>query len=142
MHWSLGFPDSFLATVGDMQLLPKMLDAANRFEKRPSDKEMNAIVDEFDIQPISCSFKLSRPKRKGPQTWGYQMSQAFEGLIREGFFKHPNKRTLEHVVKALEVKELSTKGKEDNITHALATRVKKGVLQKAKVSNGWVYWTE
>jgi len=35
-----------------MQFLPKMLDAANCFEKRPTDNEMNAIVDEFDIQPI------------------------------------------------------------------------------------------
>ena len=52
VHWALGFPDSFLITAGDMQLLPKILDAANRFEKRPSDTEMSAIVDEFDIQPI------------------------------------------------------------------------------------------
>jgi len=52
VHWSLGFPDSFLITAGDVQLLPKVLDAANRFEQRPSDREMSAIVDEFDIQPI------------------------------------------------------------------------------------------
>jgi diketogulonate reductase-like aldo/keto reductase len=138
VHWSLGFPDSFLITAGDMQLLPKMLDAANRFEKRPSDMEMRAVVDEFDIQPI-----FSRAtQRKGPQTWGGQMCQALEGLICEGFFKHPNKRTLEHVLKALEAKGLSIKGKEDNITNALARRVKKGVLKKSKVSNRWVYWTE
>jgi len=138
VHWSLGFPDSFLITAGDMQLLPKMLDAANRFEKRPSDREMSAMVDEFDIQPI-----FSRAaRRKGPQTWGYHMYQALEGLIREGFFKHPNRRTLEHVVKALEAKDLSTKGKEDKIPNFLARRVKRGVLKKSKVSNGWVYWTE
>jgi aryl-alcohol dehydrogenase-like predicted oxidoreductase len=52
VHWSMAFPDSFLITAGDMRLLPKMLDAANRFEKRPSDKEMSAIVEELDIQPI------------------------------------------------------------------------------------------
>ncbi|MDH5733454.1 MAG: aldo/keto reductase [Candidatus Bathyarchaeota archaeon] len=52
VHWALGFPDSFLITAGDMQLLPKILDAANRFTKRPSDIEMSTIVDEFDIQPI------------------------------------------------------------------------------------------
>ncbi|MFX0055772.1 MAG: aldo/keto reductase [Promethearchaeota archaeon] len=55
VHWSLGLSDSFLTTVGDMRLLPKMLDAAKRFEKRPSEKEMNAIVDEFDMQTIRCS---------------------------------------------------------------------------------------
>jgi len=138
VHWSLGFSDSFLATVGDMQLLPKVLDAANRFEKRPSDREMSALVDEFDIQQI-----FSRAtQRKGPQTWGYHMYQVLEVLIREGFFKHPNKRRLEHVIKALESKGLSTKGKEDKISNALARRVKKGVLKKSKVSNGWVFWTE
>ena len=52
VQWSLGFSDSFLITAGDIQLLTKMLDAANHFEKRPSDTEMSAIVDEFDIKPI------------------------------------------------------------------------------------------
>ncbi len=52
VHWSLGFPDSFLITAGDLQLLPKMLDAATRFAKRPSDSEMRGMVDAFNIQPI------------------------------------------------------------------------------------------
>ena len=141
VHWSLGFPDSFLITAGDMKLLPKMLDAATRFEKRPSDKEMSAIVDEFNIKPI-FSRLAQRKGGRGPQTWGGQMCQALEGLIREGFFKHPNKRTLEHVVKALESKGLSIRGKEDNISNSLSGRVRKGVLRKSKASNGWVYWTE
>jgi len=81
-------------------------------------------------------------QRRGPQTWGGHAYHALEGLIREGFFKHPNKRTLEHVVKALEAKGLSTKGKEVNIINSLARRVKRGVLKKSKVSSGWVYWTE
>jgi aryl-alcohol dehydrogenase-like predicted oxidoreductase len=52
VHWALGFTDSFLITAGDMRLLPKMLDAANRFEVRPSDADMSAVVNEFDIRPI------------------------------------------------------------------------------------------
>jgi aryl-alcohol dehydrogenase-like predicted oxidoreductase len=52
VQWALGLPDSFQITAGDMQLLPKMLDAASRFEKQPSDAEMSAIRDKFDIQPI------------------------------------------------------------------------------------------
>ena len=52
VHWSLGLLDSFLITAGDMQLLPKILAAANRFKKQPSDIEMGAMVNEFDIQPI------------------------------------------------------------------------------------------
>ncbi len=55
VHWSMALPGSFLITAGDIQLLSKMLDAANRFEKRPNEIEMRTIVDEFDLQPI---FKL------------------------------------------------------------------------------------
>jgi len=142
VHWSLGLPDSFLITVGDMQLLPKVFDAATRFEKRPSDMEMHALVDEFDIQPIFSRAEPKGHRARGPQTWGGQMSRALEGLIREGFFQHPNKRTREHVLKALASKGLLTEGKEENITFALARRVEKAVLKKSKVSNGWVYWTE
>ncbi|MHA2142505.1 MAG: aldo/keto reductase [Candidatus Thorarchaeota archaeon] len=55
VHWSLGFSDSFLISSGDMQLLPRILDAASRYEKRPPDSEMRAIVDEFDMQVIAGS---------------------------------------------------------------------------------------
>ena len=140
VHWSLGLPNSFMITAGDMRLLPKVLDAADRFEKRPSDREMRAIVDEFDMQEIFQ--RAPRVRGKGPQTWGGRACKALEGLLREGFFKHPNKRTLEQIIKALESKDLSTKGKQDKIINLLARRVKKGVLKKSKVSSGWLYWTE
>ena len=52
VQWALGLPDSFLVTAGDMQLVPKMLEATNRFSKRPSDADIHALVNEFDIQPI------------------------------------------------------------------------------------------
>jgi len=52
VHWALGLRDSFVITAGDKQLLPKMLDAAYRYEKPPSDVKMKEIVDEYDIQPI------------------------------------------------------------------------------------------
>ena len=52
VHWVLGYPDVFVITAGDMQLLPKMLDAASRFETRPSDAEMAAFVEKLALQPI------------------------------------------------------------------------------------------
>jgi predicted aldo/keto reductase-like oxidoreductase len=74
VHWSLGFPDSFLITAGDLQLLPKMLDAATRFEKRPSGTEMRAMVEQFDIQPIFSRVAERKGSRaRGPQTWGGHM---------------------------------------------------------------------
>jgi len=44
VHWVLGRGDVFLNTVGDVDLLPKVLDAASRFEKQPSREEMEALV--------------------------------------------------------------------------------------------------
>jgi len=44
VHWVLGRGDVFLNTVGDVDLLPKVLDAASRFEKRPDQEEMEGLV--------------------------------------------------------------------------------------------------
>jgi aryl-alcohol dehydrogenase-like predicted oxidoreductase len=55
VHWALGLEQCFLVTPGDLKILPKVLDAASRFQKRPSDAEMMAIVDRFDIQAIRAS---------------------------------------------------------------------------------------
>ena len=44
VHWVLGRPDIFLITVGDVELLPKVLDAASRFQRRPSSEEMEDLV--------------------------------------------------------------------------------------------------
>jgi len=45
VHWALGLPGVFLNTVGDLALLPRVLDAASRFERRPPDDEMAAMLD-------------------------------------------------------------------------------------------------
>ncbi|NPD89492.1 MAG: aldo/keto reductase [Asgard group archaeon] len=52
VHWSMGLQNNFVITVGDMQILPKTLDAANRFKKKPSDIEMNDLINEYDVQKI------------------------------------------------------------------------------------------
>ena len=52
VHWVLGQPDVFLNTVGDVTLLPKVLDAASRFERRPSDAEMDAVITEWAMEPL------------------------------------------------------------------------------------------
>jgi aryl-alcohol dehydrogenase-like predicted oxidoreductase len=44
VHWAMGLP-VFLNTVGDLRLLPRVLDAASRFERRPSDEDMAAMID-------------------------------------------------------------------------------------------------
>jgi aryl-alcohol dehydrogenase-like predicted oxidoreductase len=46
VHWILGLPDVFINTAGDLTLLPRVLDAASRFERRPGDEEMAAMLGE------------------------------------------------------------------------------------------------
>jgi len=45
VHWALSRPGIFLNTVGDLKLLPKVLDAASRFQAGPTDQEMQALMD-------------------------------------------------------------------------------------------------
>jgi aryl-alcohol dehydrogenase-like predicted oxidoreductase len=44
VHWALDIPSVHLNTVGDLALLPKVLDAAARFEGRPPDDAMAAVA--------------------------------------------------------------------------------------------------
>jgi aryl-alcohol dehydrogenase-like predicted oxidoreductase len=51
-HWVLGRPEAFLLTTGDVELLPRLLDAVERFERRPSDEQMAALVARQQIAPL------------------------------------------------------------------------------------------
>jgi aryl-alcohol dehydrogenase-like predicted oxidoreductase len=45
IHWTMGLlPDAFINTAGDLTLLPKILDAASRYQRQPTDQEMEAMV--------------------------------------------------------------------------------------------------
>ena len=44
VHWVLGRTGTFLNTVGDLALLPMVLDAAARFEARPPDDAIDDLV--------------------------------------------------------------------------------------------------
>jgi aryl-alcohol dehydrogenase-like predicted oxidoreductase len=52
VHWVLKQPGVFLNTVGDVRLLPSVLDAASRFLEGPTDEEMAALVTRLDMQPL------------------------------------------------------------------------------------------
>src|SRR5882724_4239879 len=45
VHYVVGMRGVFLNTAGDLRLLPKVLDAASRFERRPTDAEMAGLVE-------------------------------------------------------------------------------------------------
>lgn len=52
VHWILGRPGIFLNTVGDIHELPKVLDAASRFERQPTDAEMAAMLGTRQMEPL------------------------------------------------------------------------------------------
>ena len=50
--WVLGRPGLFLNTAGDVDLLPMVLDAAERFENRPGDPQMAAMLERGKTEPL------------------------------------------------------------------------------------------
>jgi aryl-alcohol dehydrogenase-like predicted oxidoreductase len=51
-HWVLGRPQAFLLTTGDVEILPRLLDAAERFERRPSDEQMAGLADRREVTAL------------------------------------------------------------------------------------------
>ena len=52
IHWVLGHEGLFINSVGDVHLLPKVLDAANRFEEQPSDQAMKDMVERLGMRNL------------------------------------------------------------------------------------------
>lgn len=52
VHWVLGRPGIFLNTVGDIHVLPKVLDAASRFEAAPDDDAMRELVANQEMSTL------------------------------------------------------------------------------------------
>jgi len=52
VHWVLGRPEVFLNTVGDVTLLPKVLDAASRSASQPPDEAMDDLIDRCRLIPL------------------------------------------------------------------------------------------
>src|SRR6266568_2274171 len=52
LHWALGEPGIFVISSGDVTLLPKILDAAERYANRPSDADMQQMVERLEMVPL------------------------------------------------------------------------------------------
>jgi len=50
--WALGRPGIFVNSVGDVNLLPLVLDAADRFQNEPGDDKMQAVLAELHPEPL------------------------------------------------------------------------------------------
>ena len=52
VHWVLARPGIFLNTVGDLSILPKVLDAAARFTQAPGDATMHDLCARNEMLPL------------------------------------------------------------------------------------------
>ena len=52
VNWVLGEPGVFLNSAGDLELLPRVLDAAERLSGRPADDEMSSLADELHLSTL------------------------------------------------------------------------------------------
>jgi aryl-alcohol dehydrogenase-like predicted oxidoreductase len=52
IHWAMGQPGIFVNTVGDISLLPHVLEAASKFVIRPTTEQMEALVQNWNMEPL------------------------------------------------------------------------------------------
>src|SRR3954470_1514646 len=52
VSWVLARPEAFLLTTGDVEILPRLLAAAERFESRPSDEQMRDLAARAEAEPL------------------------------------------------------------------------------------------
>ena len=50
--WVLGREGVFLNTVGDINILPTVIDAAERFSERPNEEQMRGLEAAFGLEPL------------------------------------------------------------------------------------------
>ena len=50
--WVLARQDVFLITVGDLELLPRVLDAVSRFERAPDEADMERLAERARLEPL------------------------------------------------------------------------------------------
>lgn len=52
VHWVFGNPQVFLATAGDINLLPRILESAHRYVQRPTERQMQDLSDRLKMEPL------------------------------------------------------------------------------------------
>ncbi len=52
VHWVLSDPDIFLNSVGDVELLPILLEAADKLEPKPDDEAMTCMAERVGLSSI------------------------------------------------------------------------------------------
>ena len=52
VHWVLSRPGIFLNSVGDIHVLPRVLDAANRFDESMQQADFEQAISQIEVEPL------------------------------------------------------------------------------------------
>jgi predicted aldo/keto reductase-like oxidoreductase len=52
VHWVFGNPQVFLNTAGDIHILPRTLEAAHRYQSRPTEEQMQELIERLKMEPL------------------------------------------------------------------------------------------
>jgi hypothetical protein len=52
VHWVFGHPGVFLNTAGDIHVMPRVLDAADRFQAAPSEEAMQGLLTRQEMTSL------------------------------------------------------------------------------------------
>ncbi len=136
-------------TVGYMLLgmKPHKLETIQSFARRGL-----GVGDFENIKILGASFETMKGRVAGAlaeamrlmaeQPRRFSPPKTIDNLIKIGFFKLPNKRTFDDVMKQLEKDDSRAVDKRAEILVTLRRRVKGKKLQGEKGPDGWIFWVE
>ena len=96
-------------------------------------------MDKLELKFEETRRLLEEEIASKPDPWS--ASKAVDGLIKSGYFKLPNKRTMTEAIAALKEADPRAKNRDKIIFTTLKRRFDKGKLMGEKMDSGWVFWT-
>lgn len=96
-------------------------------------------MDKLELKFEETRKSLEAEIASKPDPWS--ASKAIDGLIKGGYFKVPNKRTMSEVVQVLKDADSRAKNRDRMIHTTLKRRFDKGKLMGEKTDSEWTFWT-
>ena len=95
-------------------------------------------LEELEVRFEELRHRLELEIARKPDPWS--ASKSIDNLIRSGYFKTGEKKSLADIVSTLEEQDPRAKGREKMIHVTTKRRLQKGKLQGEKSDDGWVFW--
>jgi uncharacterized protein (DUF362 family) len=95
-------------------------------------------LDELEAKFKEARDSLAAEIAQKPEPWS--ASKAVDGLIRSGYFRLSEKRSIPDVVAALVEQDSRAKGRDKIIYSTVKRRFDKGKIQGERHGNEWHYW--